>query len=223
MPSSHRPAALAKPGWADAATHSGDVSGSGGRVPNGIAYIAARNPSAAERIVAKMRGLRERLADFPENGVRGEILGTRRMMLRPFVLTLRPGEDGMEIVAARHWSRKDAHAPSELIDDDHHEVESRLVQKDNSTNLRFARQALFSSRLERGDDERRALLGQHGPPRLLPTIGLRLRRIVWIEQELGVLHWRVLQPRALEGVLRASSSRSPRTAKQLDRPAHTAA
>ena len=45
------------------------------------------------------------------------------MVLRPFVLTLRPGKNGMEIVAVRHGSRKDAHAPSELIDDDPDEVE----------------------------------------------------------------------------------------------------
>jgi plasmid stabilization system protein ParE len=64
-----------------------------------IAYIAERNPSAAEKIVAKMRGLREKLADFPESGVRGEIPGTRRMVLKPFVFTVRLGKDGVEIAA----------------------------------------------------------------------------------------------------------------------------
>ena len=89
----------------------------------GIAYIAERNPSAAEKIVAKMRGLRERLADFPESGVRGEIPRTRRMVLKPFVLTVRLGKNGVEIAAVRHGSRKDAHAPSELIEDNQDEVE----------------------------------------------------------------------------------------------------
>ena len=58
----------------------------------GIAYIAERNPSAAEKIVAKLRGLRETLADFPKSGVRREIPGTRRMVLKPFVLTVRLGK-----------------------------------------------------------------------------------------------------------------------------------
>ena len=88
-----------------------------------IAYIAERNPSAAEKIVAKMRDLRERLADFPESGVRGEIPGTRRMVLKPFVLPIRLGKDGVEIAAVRHGSRKDAHARSELFEDDQDEVE----------------------------------------------------------------------------------------------------
>lgn len=38
----------------------------------GIAYIAERNPSAAEKIVGNMRKLRERLVDFPDSGVRGK-------------------------------------------------------------------------------------------------------------------------------------------------------
>ena len=67
----------------------------------GIAYIAERNPSAAEKIVAKMRSLRERLIDFPNIGVRGEIPGTRRIVLNPFVLTVRQGKRGVQIAAVR--------------------------------------------------------------------------------------------------------------------------
>lgn len=89
----------------------------------GIAYIAERNPSAAEKIVGKMRSLRERLFDFPDIGVRGEIPGTRRMVLRPFVLTVRQGKSGLEIAAVRHAKQKDAYAPSELLDEDQEEAE----------------------------------------------------------------------------------------------------
>jgi plasmid stabilization system protein ParE len=89
----------------------------------GIAYIAERNPAAAEKIVVKMRNLRERLADFPEIGVRGEIPGTRRIMLNPFVLTIRQGKGGIEIAAVRHGKQKDAYAPSELLGEDPEEAE----------------------------------------------------------------------------------------------------
>lgn len=58
-----------------------------------------------------------------ESGVRGEIPGTRRMVLKPFVLTVRLGKNGVEIAAVRHGSRKDAHEPSELIEDNQDEVE----------------------------------------------------------------------------------------------------
>jgi plasmid stabilization system protein ParE len=88
----------------------------------GIAYIAQRNPSAAEKIVGKMRNLRERLVDFPNIGVRGEIPGTRRMVLNPFVLTVRQGKSGVEIAAVRHAKQKDADAPSELLDEDQEEA-----------------------------------------------------------------------------------------------------
>jgi len=88
------------------------------RLLEAIAYIAERNPSAAEKIVMKMRALRERLADFPEMGVRGQIPGTRRVVLNPFVLTIRKGKNGVEIVALRHAKQKDAYAPSELLDDE---------------------------------------------------------------------------------------------------------
>ncbi|MET3595120.1 plasmid stabilization system protein ParE [Mesorhizobium shonense] len=94
------------------------------RFLEGIAYIAERNPSAAEKIVRNMRELRERLVDFPNIGVRGEIPGTRRVVLRPFVLTVRKGMNGVEIAAVRHAKQRDAYAPSELLDEE--SVEEKL-------------------------------------------------------------------------------------------------
>ncbi|MDX8529909.1 type II toxin-antitoxin system RelE/ParE family toxin [Mesorhizobium sp. VK25A] len=93
------------------------------RFLKGIAYIAERNPPAAEKIVRKMRELRERLADFPNIGVRGDIPGTRRVVLRPFVLTVRKGRNGVEIAAVRHAKQGDAYAPSEALDEERVEEE----------------------------------------------------------------------------------------------------
>jgi len=82
-----------------------------------ISYIAERNPSAAEKIAGRMRALRERLAEFPEIGVRGDIPGTRRVVLAPFIVTVRQGRSGLEIVAIRHAKRSDAYARSDLLAD----------------------------------------------------------------------------------------------------------
>jgi len=82
-----------------------------------IAYTADRSPAAAENLIRQMRELRERLADFPNIGVRGDIPGTRRVVIAPYVLTTRIGAGGIEIVAFRHAKQKDAYAPSELLDE----------------------------------------------------------------------------------------------------------
>ena len=82
-----------------------------------IAYVAERNPIAADNIVRQMRSLQVRLAEFPNLGVRGDIPGTRRVVMAPYVLTTRMGPDGIEIVAFRHGRQADARMPAELLDD----------------------------------------------------------------------------------------------------------
>ena len=82
-----------------------------------IAYVAERNPTAAENIVRQMRTLQVRLAEFPNLGVRGDIPGTRRVVMAPYVLTTRIGPDGIEIVAFRHGRQEDTRMPAELLDD----------------------------------------------------------------------------------------------------------
>jgi plasmid stabilization system protein ParE len=82
-----------------------------------IACIAGRSPSAAAKLVDKMRKLRERLADFPDMGVRGDIPGTRRMVLKPFALTVRSRGGEVEIAAIRHAKQGDAYVPSELLEE----------------------------------------------------------------------------------------------------------
>ncbi|WP_187972347.1 type II toxin-antitoxin system RelE/ParE family toxin [Aquibium microcysteis] len=82
-----------------------------------IAYVAERNPAAAERIVQEMRALQARLITFPNLGVRGDIPGTRRIVMAPYVITTRTQGDTIEIVAFRHGRQEDARAPSELLED----------------------------------------------------------------------------------------------------------
>jgi plasmid stabilization system protein ParE len=82
-----------------------------------IAYVAERNPVAAENIVRQMRGLQDRIAEFPYLGVRGDIPGTRRVVMAPYVLTTRMGPEGIEIVAFRHGRHEDARMTAELLPD----------------------------------------------------------------------------------------------------------
>lgn len=52
-----------------------------------LAYIAADNPSAAKRVVGKLRDAGDSLAHFPERGRLGRILGTRELAItRPYII-----------------------------------------------------------------------------------------------------------------------------------------
>ncbi|CAN7309586.1 type II toxin-antitoxin system RelE/ParE family toxin [Phyllobacterium sp. LjRoot231] len=82
-----------------------------------IAYVAEHSPSAAAKITEKMRDLQKRLADFPDLGVRGAISGTRRVVMKPYVLTTRFKDKVLEIAAIRHSRQGDAYAPTELADE----------------------------------------------------------------------------------------------------------
>jgi len=56
----------------------------GGKVPQRHRLDYGGQPFGGRKIVGEVRRLRERLADFPNIGDRGEIHGTRRMVLNPF-------------------------------------------------------------------------------------------------------------------------------------------
>jgi plasmid stabilization system protein ParE len=77
-----------------------------------IAYLAERNPAAAEKIVAQLRATRQILADYPKAGAPGLIPGTRRFVMAPYVLTIRLRGEEVEISAIRHARQSDAYAPS---------------------------------------------------------------------------------------------------------------
>lgn len=83
-----------------------------------VQYLAERNLQAAEALVERMRLLRERLADFPNSGVRGSIQGTRRLTLKPYVVIARVGNGRVEIISIRHSRQRDAHEPAENRDPD---------------------------------------------------------------------------------------------------------
>lgn len=82
-----------------------------------ILEIAEVNPEAARKIVARVENLTQLLSSFPEMTERGLLPGTRKIHIKPFILTARINRGVVEIAAIRHARQKDANAPSELADD----------------------------------------------------------------------------------------------------------
>lgn len=82
-----------------------------------IAYIADRNPAAARKIAARIRAARQNLAEHPRIGPAGLIPGTRRLVVSPYILTIRQGGEVVEIVATRDARQSDAYAPQDALDE----------------------------------------------------------------------------------------------------------
>lgn len=67
-----------------------------------ISELIEQNPSAAEKLALHFESLREKLADFPEMAQRGSIPYTRRVVMRPLILTIRVNGNLVEIALIRH-------------------------------------------------------------------------------------------------------------------------
>jgi len=83
-----------------------------------IAYIAERNPAAAEKIAARMRTARQTLAEYPKSGPAGLIPDTRRFVVKPYIMTVRHRSGVLEIAAIRHARQSDAYAPTDILEDE---------------------------------------------------------------------------------------------------------
>lgn len=78
-----------------------------------VAELNDLNPSAALKFVERFREFRENLAEFSGMGVTGDIPGTRRVVMAPYILTVRVRATAIEIVAIRHARQEDARSPDE--------------------------------------------------------------------------------------------------------------
>jgi plasmid stabilization system protein ParE len=65
--------------------------------------------------VERFQHFRENLAEFSGMGVTGDIPGTRRVVMSPYVLTVRVNAAKIEVIAIRHGKQKDARSPYEAI------------------------------------------------------------------------------------------------------------
>ncbi|ARJ66591.1 hypothetical protein WV31_13385 [Magnetospirillum sp. ME-1] len=66
------------------------------------AYIAQHNDKAARKIVSMIRVARKTLAEHPNIGSPGLIPDTRRLVVGPYVLTVRTKGGTPEIIDIRH-------------------------------------------------------------------------------------------------------------------------
>jgi plasmid stabilization system protein ParE len=89
-----------------------------------IAYIAARDPKAAQKIVAQFRTARRNLAAFPRMAQPGLIPGTRRLVVGDYILTVRQRSDEVDVVSIRHARQADAYAPRDVAADEGSSEES---------------------------------------------------------------------------------------------------
>ncbi len=72
-----------------------------------IAYLAERNALAAEKVAKRIRAARQTLAEHPNVGPPGFIPGTRRLVVGPYVLTVRLRGGTPEIIDIRHGRQAD--------------------------------------------------------------------------------------------------------------------
>ncbi|TWF57355.1 type II toxin-antitoxin system RelE/ParE family toxin [Neorhizobium alkalisoli] len=73
-----------------------------------IADLSDKNPAAARQILIRLEALKSMLADFPEITERGILPGTRRIIMRPLILTARLWNGTLEITNVRHERQKAA-------------------------------------------------------------------------------------------------------------------
>jgi addiction module RelE/StbE family toxin len=72
------------------------------------AYIAQSNLQAAYRVVSRIKGTGDSLADFPERGRPGRVARTRELVVPdvPYILPYQITEQDIRILAVMHTSRK---------------------------------------------------------------------------------------------------------------------
>jgi toxin ParE1/3/4 len=72
------------------------------------AWIARDSPTAATRVVQRIRRATERLAAHPESGRPGRVAGTRELVVPglPYILPCRLREDRVEILRVLHTARR---------------------------------------------------------------------------------------------------------------------
>ena len=71
-------------------------------------YIALDNPTAADRVNARIRSLTETLRAHPAMGRGGRITGTRELVLAdlPYIIAYRVTETRVEVLAIIHTSQR---------------------------------------------------------------------------------------------------------------------
>jgi plasmid stabilization system protein ParE len=85
-----------------------------------ITYLSEQNPLAAQRVAAAFFAAWERISRHPDIGPKGDLPGTRLVIVGAYVVTIRKSEGLVEIVAVRHGRQADARSPAEVAVDASH-------------------------------------------------------------------------------------------------------
>ena len=80
---------------------------------NQMTYLLEINPEAARNLAKRFREFRANLGQFSGMGIHGDISGTRRVVMKPYVIIVRSKGNAIEILAIRHGRQKDARSPDE--------------------------------------------------------------------------------------------------------------
>ena len=77
-------------------------------------YVAQWDEDAADRLIDRIRSLRTRLSDHPLSGRNRDELaaGIRSVLVRPYIVYYRVGDDGVEVIRVFHGARDQAAALS---------------------------------------------------------------------------------------------------------------
>ncbi|HUU14118.1 MAG TPA: type II toxin-antitoxin system RelE/ParE family toxin [Terriglobia bacterium] len=76
-------------------------------------YIEQDKPQAAKRVAAYLLSSVEHLAEFPQLGKPGRRLGTRELVVPPYVITYRLRPERLEILSVWHGRRRRATSTEE--------------------------------------------------------------------------------------------------------------
>ena len=71
------------------------------------AYIEARNPEAARRVIARIRATAEQLGEFPHVGHYGLVAGTRELAVRglPYIIVHELHVDEVVVIGVFHGAQ----------------------------------------------------------------------------------------------------------------------
>ena len=78
-----------------------------------LAYLAERNPAAAQRLRERIAAAQQQIADFPQSAPRATSPGTRRLIVAPYILTYRERGTVVEILDVRHGRQAERPIPEE--------------------------------------------------------------------------------------------------------------
>src|SRR6266404_801180 len=78
-----------------------------------LAYVAERNPAAAQRLRQRIANAQRQLSDFPQSAPRANSPGTRRLVVAPYILTYRERGTVVEILDVRHSRQAERPIPDD--------------------------------------------------------------------------------------------------------------